>query len=284
MTLALVPAPALGDGILAMVLAHNAHRAGQDVVVLHPALPELAAWYPWARIEAPPDEGLGAAAEADALFVGDPVRAEAAAAFDGPKVVFGKGHWMRDRPYLDSLRAACVSRFDLPAWDDAPGTVAPGPREPANARVALHPTSGNPVKAWPPARWLALAEGLQRMHFNPVFLVAPDDEARWRAHAGAVCPVEAPGPLDAVAAWLRNSLGCIATDSGIAHLASAVGCPTVAVFRKASAATFWGPAWGRAGTVAPRLPLPAALRRRVWPRLISPERVVLMFDAVAMRA
>ena len=284
MTLAIVPAPALGDGILAMTLAHSAHRSGRDVLVLHPALPELARWYPWARIEAPAASGLGAAAEAEALFVGDPARHEEATAFTGPTVLFGKDDWMRDRPYLESLRAACEGPLGLDTWDNASGIVPPTARTPEGPRVALHPTSANPTKDWTPARWLTLAGLMQQQSWQPEFLVAPADADRWRDLVGDLCPVAVPGALDDVALWLQDRVGCIATDSGIAHLASALGVPTVAVFRKASAAAFWGPAWGRAGTVAPRWSLPAPLRRRVWPALLGPGQVLRMFDAVAVRA
>ena len=283
MSFAIVPAPALGDGILGMVLAHNARRAGRDVFVLHRALVELRAWYPWARIEAPPANGLGAACEADALFVGDPARADDAASFAGPCLVFGKQHWHRDAPYLESLRAACAPAFDLPGWDDGPGLVAPTPRTVVARRVVLHPTSANPAKDWSPGRWQRLAQLLAARGWDPVFLVAPEQETRWRALAGDV-PVAVPGALGAVAAWLQDAAGCIATDSGIGHLASALGVPTLAVFRKASAARFWAPAWPPVGTVAPCWRLPGGGGHRFWRAFLRPARVLAAFEALAARA
>ncbi len=280
MTLAIVPAPALGDGILGMVLAHNAHRAGRDVVVLHDALTELAAWYPWARIE-PSAAAAARLLASDAAFLGDPALHPDAAQVDGPTLCFGKQHWRRDRPYLESLRAVCMRAFDLPSWDDDAGIVPAAARRPIPRRVALHPTSANPAKEWPPDRWLALADKLRAHEWLPVVLVAAEHEAAWRARCADDTLVVAPGTLDKVAAWLRDGAGCIATDSGIAHLASALGVPTLAVFRKRSAARFWGPAWAPGGTIAPFWRLPGGRGHGHWRGLLHPERVFRAFQAFA---
>ncbi len=280
MTLAILPAPALGDGVLAMTLAHAAHRAGRDVLVLHDAMAELQAWYPWARIEAPPAEGLGAAADADALFLGDPQRASAADGFGGPALVFGKQHWKRDAPYLVSLRATAEPVLGPLDWDGASGIVAPRARVAQPRRVALHPTSGNAAKDWPPRHWLRLAERLKEHAWLPAILAAPQDEARWQDLVGERVPVVVPGRLDAVAAWLQDGAACIGTDSGIAHLASAVGVPTLALFRKRSSARFWAPAWQPAATVAPRLRLPGGRGHRFWRALMRPRRVFEAFEGL----
>lgn len=282
MHLGVIPAPALGDGILAMVLAHNAHRAGMRVTIWHDPLVGLRALYPWARIEPlPADDVQAAVAETDALFVGHPDHR--ACAVDGPTLAFDKSHWLRDRPYLASLRAACGPVFGLEDWDDGPGLVAPEPTARDGRVVALHPTSANPVKNWPPDRWLALAARLEARHWRPTFLVAPADLPAWEDHAGDALPVVAPGPLDPVARWLVDAGGCIATDSGIAHLASALGRPSLAIFRKASAARFWGPAWGRRGATSPRWRLPGGGGHRLWTRLLSPQRVLEHYEALVRR-
>ncbi len=280
MTVAILSARALGDGLLGMVLAHNLQRAGRPAVVLHTALTELGAWFPWATLEAHPGEELATRLQAcDALFVSDPSLVADGPKLPEPTVRFGKDQWLRDEPYLHSLRAACVGPFQLDTWSDAPGLIAPSDLPPAvPRRIALHPTSANASKNWPVSRWLHLAQALARAGWLPQVLLAAAEVDAWSAEAGDAIPVAVPGTLDAVARWLHGCDACIATDSGIAHLASALGLPTLSIFRKASAARFWAPAWGRVATVTAPWRLPGGGGHRLWGSLLSPARVQRAFE------
>lgn len=281
MTLVLVPAPALGDGVLAMPLAHGAHAAGREVLVLHDGLTALGPWYPWARVApAQPDALRAALATADAAFIGDPAVSGADLPWPSPCVHFGKDDWLRDRPYGISLQRACQSTLGLEAWSAVSGAEAPTPMPRDPRQVLLHPTSARTTKNWPPQRWLALAAQLRARDWQPAFLVAPDEESTWRAHAGDALPVVVPGPLDRVAGALAGAGGVIATDSGIAHLASAVGTPTLTIFRKPSAARFWVPAWGRCAAVTAPLRFPGEGGHRLWRLLLTPGRVLQRFEAL----
>jgi len=98
--------------------------------------------------------------------------------------------------------------------------------------VAVHPGSGGKWKCWPPQRFAELAARLQA----PVLLVeGPADADICRefaeALASSVPVVRATGvPLSRLAALLSESRGYVGNDSGVSHLAAALGVPTVAVF------------------------------------------------------
>ena len=288
MDVAVLSARALGDGILALVLARNLRAAGHGVTLHHDALVELAPWLPDVRL-APLPRGPARAellATAPALFLGDPDFEEGPAPTGQARVVFRKSLWERTQPYLRSLERACAAPFGLDTWSDDAGLLAPPmPQAPrATHRIALHPTSARPAKNWPPDRWVQLGARLRAEGWAPEVLLATDEVEAWRRKAGDVLPVAVPGRLDAVAAWLQGARACVATDSGIAHLASAVGTPTLTIFRKRSAARFWAPHWGRTAVVAAPWRLPGGRGHRLWGRLLSARRVQSALDALLQQA
>ena len=94
--------------------------------------------------------------------------------------------------------------------------------------IAIHPFSGSPKKNWPLERFQKLASQLPM----PVrFFRGPDDYA-----PGA----ESIPDLAELARTLQRAGLCIGNDSGIAHLAAAVGTPVVALFGP-TAPEIWAP-------------------------------------------
>jgi hypothetical protein len=97
--------------------------------------------------------------------------------------------------------------------------------------AVIHPFSGSPRKNWPLSRFQELAARLERV--MPV---------RW-------CSGEEDPPLHGaarfhnlyeLASWLARARLYIGNDSGITHLAAAVGTPVLAIFR-ASDPAVWAP-------------------------------------------
>jgi len=121
----------------------------------------------------------------------------------------------------ESVHAAAATRLAAAGvrFDDACVAVAPGARWPS--------------KCWPLERYLALAQQLAAAG-SRVLLVGGESEA---AAAGMVALGEPRcinlcGPLDVLetAAVLSRCRALVGNDSGLAHVAEAVGCPTVVLF------------------------------------------------------
>jgi heptosyltransferase-3 len=87
--------------------------------------------------------------------------------------------------------------------------------------AVIHPFSGSPKKNWPLARFQELARKLERR--MPVrWCAGPEDP-----------PLEGAvriGDLYHLACWLAKARLYIGNDSGITHLAAAVGTPVLALF------------------------------------------------------
>jgi heptosyltransferase-3 len=94
--------------------------------------------------------------------------------------------------------------------------------------IVMHPFSGSARKNWPLARFRELAAALPW----PVEWTAGPEE-----------PLEGAlrfEDLGQLAQWLAGARGYIGNDSGISHLAAAVGLPVVALFRETNSAV-WSP-------------------------------------------
>jgi heptosyltransferase-2 len=117
--------------------------------------------------------------------------------------------------------------------DGGPPEVFPQPADEAQAArlappgfVALAPGAGHASKRWPPAHWHALAHRLLAAGHT---VVAVGDEAeRGLLEAPGVVPAYGL-PLLVTAALLQRARVVVANDSGLLHLATAVGRPVVAL-------------------------------------------------------
>jgi len=98
--------------------------------------------------------------------------------------------------------------------------------------VLLHATA-RPEKQWPEAQWIALGHTLSR---DGLDLVLPwgtaDERARSERIAAALPRARVPerAPLDAVARLIAGAQFVVGVDTGLMHLAAALGVPLVAIF------------------------------------------------------
>ena len=111
--------------------------------------------------------------------------------------------------------------------------------------VALHPGSGSTKKTWNVRSFAALAEKLRSNHGAQI--IVPVGPADTTVSEDYVKSMPSPGsiplhniPLDELAAILKQCALYVGNDSGITHLASAVGTPVVALFGPTDPGV-WGP-------------------------------------------
>lgn len=130
------------------------------------------------------------------------------------------------------------------AGDLSPPGMAP--------RILIHPGSGSPAKNWPIARFREVAARLEREGFPVQWILGPADH------------LEVPGPclrgvdLLTLAGGLAGSRLYLGNDSGVSHLAAAVGCPAVVIFGPTDAVV-WAPAGERVTVVTAREVSPEVL-------------------------
>ncbi|MBI2687525.1 MAG: glycosyltransferase family 9 protein [Acidobacteria bacterium] len=99
---------------------------------------------------------------------------------------------------------------------------------PRHGRIVIHPFSGSAKKNWPLVNFRALAERLG----NVAWTCGPEEE---------LADALRFDNLAELACWLSGARLFIGNDSGITHLAAAVGTPTLALFGPTDPAV-WCPA------------------------------------------
>jgi ADP-heptose:LPS heptosyltransferase len=143
--------------------------------------------------------------------------------------------------WLDDLAAAGLK---LPV-DTLPRIVLRSDQEKQPGRVALlHPGSGGKEKCWPIERFAQLADKLRQNQIRPYFLIGPVEMDR---HGEAItealsshATVLANLSLHEAAARIAAADLYVGNDTGMTHLAAAVGTPTIALFGPTDP-TLWRP-------------------------------------------
>jgi heptosyltransferase-3 len=105
----------------------------------------------------------------------------------------------------------------------------------SNHPLALHPGSGSERKNWPEEKWAELIEHLLNATSANLLLIGGEAEGeRLQKLAAALpptrCVVARNVPLAQLAVRLRSCVGFVGHDSGITHLAAAVGLPCVVLW------------------------------------------------------
>lgn len=293
----------LGDGLISLVLANNLQLNGGIVTTFHPFLSALGHWFPHHQIgHFPPLEEIESVLNQ----------------FDRFFIIYEKSPWMQavlqlchkkfreqttvlnpiatprkdypyweggqfdgNRPFVENVYAFCrdILRFTVVTKSNGilpPEAVALRRFE---KRVVLHPMSSRMGKNWPQEKFLKLAGRLKAMGYTPAMILTQQERLGWDLEG-----VEAPlfASLSEIASYVGESGYMIGNDSGIGHLASCLGLPTLTICRSAQASRFWRPAWGSRGeVVTPSSWIPnikgLRLRDTHWKKWISVGKVVETF-------
>jgi ADP-heptose:LPS heptosyltransferase len=276
-TLAVHPG-ALGDVLLA-VPALRALRAGSGAPVVLGAQAHIGALLAALGVvdRAVAFETLGL----DALFVDDPDRRPRLPGLDRLVCWFGARDPVFTRRVTALVPGAVVAPStagERPVWDHLLATVEPpagdwcapvavpdalraagstalvaagceGPRP----WLVVHPGAGGPAKRWPAEAFArAITTVASRARVNVVVHVGPADAeaaAALRRHIGAGVAWLVNPPLPALAGVLAQATLYLGNDSGVSHLAAALGVPSLILFDARHLA--WRPWWdgARARTV-----------------------------------
>jgi len=146
--------------------------------------------------------------------------------------IFLDGHCTRLVPDATSEIAAAV-------W-----IVENSPAQDGSPLIAIHPGSGSARKNWPIGNWRRLGDRIASDGARLILIGGEADTAALEALAGSLsqsAPVVARNlPLATLAAVLARCAGYFGHDTGISHIAAAVGVPCTLLFGPTDPAV-WGP-------------------------------------------
>ena len=161
---------------------------------------------------------------------------------------------------LEPLQALALYETELVPTLEWPAELRAQGRDRLRARgllgrpVAVHPGSGSPTKNWPVERFVEIVRRLRAAGREAVAVLGEADAAEAAVFARELpdLPVLTDLTLVELAGALAECGAFLGNDSGIAHLAAAVGLPTTALFGP-SDADVWAPR-GRGGVRVLRAP------------------------------
>lgn len=161
-----------------------------------------------------------------------------------PKPVVGSRRHITDQ-WLSKLHVELSDR-GLLSFDPGqigPPRLTPGlmpssaiPQVATNAEryVLIHPGSGGLSKCWPLDRFIALANRIRASGKEVQIVIGPAEQERFtpeeRRVIGGAGQTVAPATLTELANVLCRASLFIGNDSGVSHLAAAVGAPVIAIF------------------------------------------------------
>lgn len=161
------------------------------------------------------------------------------------------------RDGVTAIAAAAEAGWGIPVPHPAGADLRLGPQRPWAARflaelagevapVAVLPSASTSLKRWPPERFAEVADAIARESSAPLLLLkAPGDDAADRVRAAMAAPDRAvripPLHLRRAAALLERCRLLLCNDTGLMHVAGAVGTPVIAVFGPTLPGTYLPP-------------------------------------------
>ncbi len=167
----------------------------------------------------------------DAVFVGRLAAATGGRVIDiDPMSRTGSSRHITDQWLLD-LNAAGIATEGV----GPPRIEVPADRSDVTRRtIIIHPGSGGRAKCWPIERFVELASRLSLGGCVVRFVVGPTELDRWseaeHARLSAAAPIVKRERLIDLVALLATADYFVGNDSGVTHLAAAVGTPVTAIF------------------------------------------------------
>lgn len=281
-TIAVVMPAAIGDTLLMMVLVNNLIRNGYRPTVFSWVVKDLADWFP----------GIDVHSERDATGPFDLVIQLRTTALGTALAVDGEvfemirhAAFQAQGHMIDMIVGVARDDFGLANITRDNGITVPNSiRFRAHERrVAIHPTGSHIEKIWPRKKFVALMHKLVQRDFQPTLLVAPCEQQTWLLDKDAAQRLHSFERLAEVAAWIAESGWFIGNDSGLGHLASALGVPTISLFMRRGIARTWRPNWGRGAIVLPyNLFVVGALKERYWKLALTGSRVLRSFERLRL--
>lgn len=274
----------LGDAILFERLAHAFLKAGHSAVVYGDYLDKLGSWYSDISFQHYPKDIDDPNSSFWQLYDGYVFQEYASGSHVKASNVWVLGENYREKWQSWKDHQECflqnVASIRHPELKSSikplPGLVFRKNKQ----QVVIHPTSLKEEKNWPAAKFVELAKRLQTKGYSPIFCVGENDRAIWKKTLDPANLTLCVLSLSNLAALIYESGYFIGNDSGIGHMAPALGIPSLKIFDRTSRALFWSGGWPVAKEVTPWSLPTRSLRVKYWKACLPVSRVEKSFLAL----
>lgn len=177
---------------------------------------------------------------------------------------------------VEIQRAVCQRFFKIQSPNSQTGLILPNSiqsRKYKN-RVIIHAFAMDPLREWPLEKYTALALQLNQQGFECHFIASPKERKRLSLVLEKKLSVPTFQSLYEVAGFIAESGYFIGNSSGIAHLSSCLGLPTLTLVARQGEYRLWRPYWTKGLVLAPPVWLLArGLKQRLWKYCLSVKKV-----------
>ena len=151
-------------------------------------------------------------------------------------------------------------------------------------RIVIHPTSADPKRNWKKKQFFALAKKLERAGYDIAFAMSAKERDAWHEVTEHGFSLPTFHSLKETAEYMYESGYLIGNDSGLGHLASNLGIPTLTISGNPKRVALWRPSWspGKIATLAIDLPnfkgIRFRFREHFWQYFIQVNKVYRQFQ------
>jgi heptosyltransferase III len=297
---AVICASGIGDGLLMMIAAQHLKKRGYQVTLFHDAKHELSLFFEGVDIAChPPLERLETALKNfDRVLVENDNSSRAWHLFEIrkrlPQVSFffptPSSHMQKEDylfnlnlPVASNLSKGCEKLLGTPSSKENGISL---PKEKTfrkhPKRIVIHPTSNDIKRNWFQSQFLSLTYYLEKEGYEVAFCVGPNEKNEWKH----IKNVPEFSNLREVANYIYESGYLIGNDSGIGHLASNLGIPTLTISGNPKRVRLWRPDWALGHVITLPFPLPnfkgihLRIRENFWQYFISTSRTLKAFKTL----
>lgn len=276
----------LGDTLMSLVTANNFIRNGYHIEVYGDYAFALKDWFPqfklYPLLKVNEQEKLKHYDVVIHMYE-SPLSLEVTKWHPNSITLSDSIHYLADMTMTDIQVTLCEQEFGL-ANVQRINNIQPLPdltfRKHLN-RIIIHPTSSLMRKNWPATKFLQLAKMLKKENFESHFIVSPQERPDWLwiEQEGLYLPKF--DSLSHVAKFIYESAYFIGNDSGIGHLASNLGIPTVSIILRKGVAKQWRPTWSPGKVVlSPSWLNPRPIKEKLWKIFTRVTTVKNAFDSL----
>jgi ADP-heptose:LPS heptosyltransferase len=154
----------------------------------------------------------------------------------------GDAKWRADEHEVERWRRLVGEAFGIaPPWAALPGSLPiPQALDGLRGHALVHPGAKAAARRWPPDRFAEVVRTLRQAGCRVAVTGGPGEERLARAVAGGAGEPLTGLPLPDLLACVAHARIVVCGDTGVAHIASVYGTPSVLLFGPTSPAR-WGP-------------------------------------------
>lgn len=289
-TIAFICSYCLGDTLMSLVTVNNFTRNGYNIHVFGDYAFQLRDWFPQFRIQpgVKLEEQQCLKKYDTVLHMYDTELAQKVGDWHPFSVIMSHSKlYLADMTMTDIQVTLCRNEFSLQKLQRVNGIqpLQGLSHRQHSKRIVIHPTSSLLRKNWPAKKFLKLAKRLRREKYDVHFIVSPKERADWLWLKDHNLSLPEFSSLSEVAQFFYESGYFIGNDSGLGHLASNLGIPTVSIILRKGVAKQWRPTWAPGKVVlSPTWLNPRPVKEKLWKIFTSVSSVKKAFDELRLCA